>query len=63
MRYGLFKSEPDTWGWNHQVARGEQGEEGDGVRNYQARNFMQKWHWEIGVFATIHKNKKRLSVW
>ena len=41
MRYWLFKSEPYTWGWDHQVARGEQGEEWDGVRNYQARNFMQ----------------------
>ena len=41
MRYWLFKSEPYTWGWDHQDARGEQGEEWDGVRNYQARNFMQ----------------------
>lgn len=41
MRYWLFKSEPNTWGWDDQVARGDAGEEWDGVRNYQARNFMR----------------------
>ena len=42
MRYWLFKSEPNTWGWDKQVARGDKGEEWDGVRNYQARNFMRE---------------------
>jgi len=41
MQYWLFKSEPNTWSWDQQVARGEQGEEWDGVRNYQARNNMR----------------------
>jgi predicted RNA-binding protein with PUA-like domain len=41
MRYWLFKSEPSTWGWNHQVAKGDAGQEWDGVRNYQARNHMR----------------------
>lgn len=41
MRYWLFKSEPATWSWDDQVARGDAGEEWDGVRNYQARNFMR----------------------
>ena len=41
MTYWLFKSEPDTWGWNHQIAKGEAGEEWHGVRNYQARNYMR----------------------
>ena len=40
MRYWLFKSEPNTWSWEDQVAKGDAGEEWDGVRNYQARNFM-----------------------
>ncbi|MBO6885749.1 MAG: EVE domain-containing protein [Marivita sp.] len=40
MRYWLFKSEPSTWSWDDQVAKGDAGEEWDGVRNYQARNFM-----------------------
>lgn len=41
MSFWLFKSEPDVWGWNHQVAKGELGEEWHGVRNYQARNNMR----------------------
>jgi len=41
MAYWLFKSEPDAWSWDQQVARGETGEEWTGVRNYQARNNMR----------------------
>lgn len=41
MQYWLFKSEPATWSWDDQVARGDAGEEWDGVRNYQARNNMR----------------------
>ncbi|NRB00322.1 MAG: EVE domain-containing protein [Rhodobacteraceae bacterium] len=41
MQYWLFKSEPSTWSWEDQVAKGEAGEEWDGVRNYQARNNMR----------------------
>ena len=41
MAYWLFKSEPNTWGWNQQVAKGDAGEEWDGVRNHQARNNMR----------------------
>ncbi len=40
MAYWLFKSEPNTWGWDDQVAAGDAGAEWDGVRNYQARNNM-----------------------
>jgi predicted RNA-binding protein with PUA-like domain len=41
MQYWLFKSEPNTWSWDQQVAKGDAGEEWDGVRNYQARNNMR----------------------
>jgi len=41
MAYWLFKSEPDAFSWEDLVARGESGEEWDGVRNYQARNNMR----------------------
>ncbi|WP_054783617.1 EVE domain-containing protein [Pseudovibrio denitrificans] len=41
MQYWLFKSEPNKWSWDQQKAKGEEGEEWDGVRNYQARNFMR----------------------
>ena len=42
MAKWLFKSEPNTWGWDQQVAKGDIGEEWDGIRNYQARNFMRQ---------------------
>ncbi len=42
MRYWLFKSEPSVWSWDDQVAKGKVGEPWDGVRNYQARNFMRE---------------------
>lgn len=41
MAYWLFKSEAETWSWDDQVARGDAGQEWDGVRNYQARNNMR----------------------
>ena len=41
MAYWLFKSEPHTWSWADQVAKGDAGEEWHGVRNYQARNNMR----------------------
>ena len=41
MACWLFKSEPDVWGWPHQLARGDRGEEWHGVRSYQARNNMR----------------------
>jgi predicted RNA-binding protein with PUA-like domain len=41
MAYWLMKSEPDVFGWPHQVALGDKGGEWHGVRNYQARNNMR----------------------
>ncbi|MDF3607682.1 EVE domain-containing protein [Paracoccus sp. DMF-8] len=41
MRYWLFKSEPDVFSFDDLVAKGDAGEEWDGVRNYQARNNMR----------------------
>ena len=41
MNFWLFKSEPDAWSWDQQVAKGAEGEEWHGVRNYQARNNMR----------------------
>ena len=42
MAYWLFKSEPSTWSWEDQQAKGDAGEEWDGVRNYHARNMMRE---------------------
>jgi len=61
MRYWLFKSEPSTWGWDDQTAKGEAGEEWDGVRNYQARNFMREMTvGDLGFF--YHSQKERAVV-
>ncbi|OCX61615.1 ubiquinol-cytochrome C reductase [Thioclava sp. SK-1] len=42
MRYWLFKSEPNKFPWEDLVAKGDAGEEWDGIRNYQARNNMRE---------------------
>jgi predicted RNA-binding protein with PUA-like domain len=61
MAYWLFKSEPDTWGWTDQVAKGDLGEEWNGVRNYQARNNMRAMQiGDRGFF--YHSNKERAIV-
>ncbi len=55
MQYWLFKSEPDTWSWDDQVAKGAAGEEWHGVRNYQARNNMRAMRLgDLGFF--YHSN-------
>ncbi|MCT2539593.1 EVE domain-containing protein [Sedimentimonas flavescens] len=41
MAYWLFKSEPNKFSWDDLVAKGDAGEEWDGVRNYLARNNMR----------------------
>ena len=41
MAYWLFKSEPFKFSWEMLKAKGEAGEQWDGVRNYQARNNMR----------------------
>jgi predicted RNA-binding protein with PUA-like domain len=60
MAYWLFKTEPGTWGWDDQVAKGDAGEEWDGVRNYQARNNMREMKLgDLGFF--YHSvNEKRI---
>ena len=40
MNYWLLKSEPDAWSWEDQVKEG--ASMWDGVRNYQARNYLMK---------------------
>ena len=41
MAFWLFKTEPASWSWDQQKAKGDAGQEWDGVRNYQARNHMR----------------------
>jgi predicted RNA-binding protein with PUA-like domain len=63
MRYWLFKSEPSTWSWDDQVAKGAAGEEWDGVRNYQARNFMREMTLgDLGFFYHSQKDREIVGI-
>ena len=63
MAYWLFKSEPDAWSWDKQVAKGDAGEEWDGVRNYQARNFMRQMAiGDLGFFYHSQKDKAVVGI-
>lgn len=41
MAYWLLKTEPETFGWEHQVKRGAKGEPWSGVRNFTARDNLR----------------------
>ena len=60
MAYWLFKSEPDVWGWDAQVAKGDAGEEWNGVRNYQARNNMRAM--ELGDKGFFYHSRTGLEI-
>ena len=60
MAYWLFKSEPFKWSWEQQKKAGKKGTEWDGVRNYQARNFMRDM--KIGDKAFFYHSNKGLEV-
>jgi len=60
MKYWLFKSEPFKWSWDQQKAKGQAGEEWDGIRNYQARNNMRAM--EIGDRGFFYHSNKGLDV-
>jgi predicted RNA-binding protein with PUA-like domain len=63
LQYWLFKSEPSTWSWDQQVAKGDIGEEWDGVRNYQARNFMLQMNiGDLGFFYHSQKDKEIVGI-
>ena len=63
MNFWLFKSEPSAFSWDDQVARGEKGEEWDGVRNYQARNVMRQMAvGDLGFFYHSQKDKAVVGI-
>ena len=63
MRYWLYKSEPATWSWDQQKAKGEAGEEWTGVRNYQARNFMREMSiGDRGFFYHSNEGKEVVGI-
>jgi predicted RNA-binding protein with PUA-like domain len=61
--YWLFKSEPDKWSWDMQKAKGAEGEQWDGVRNYQARNNMQAMRvGDLGFFYHSNEGKEIVGI-
>lgn len=63
MAYWLFKSEPDVFGWDALVAKGDQGEQWDGVRNYQARNNMRAMQvGDLGLFYHSNIGKEAVGI-
>jgi predicted RNA-binding protein with PUA-like domain len=63
MAKWLFKSEPDVWGWDMQVAKGDVGEEWNGVRNYQARNNMRAMKiGDLGFFYHSNIGKEIVGI-
>ncbi len=59
-KYWLFKSEPFKWSWEMQKAKGEAGEEWDGIRNYLARNNMREM--KLGDKAFFYHSNEGLEV-
>ena len=41
MAHWLYKSEPEVWSWDDQVAKGDEGTYWDGVRNHLANKHMK----------------------
>ena len=58
MNYWLMKSEPDVFSFEDLKARPKQTEPWDGVRNYQARNFMRDAMKVGDLILFYHSNTK-----
>ena len=56
MAYWLVKSEPSSWSWDQQVAKGAKGEAWTGVRNFTARQNLVKMKKGDSVFF-YHSNE------
>jgi predicted RNA-binding protein with PUA-like domain len=58
MSYWLMKSEPDVFGWDDLIAKGVSP--WDGVRNYQARNFLRDM--AVGDQAFFYHSRTGLEI-
>src|SRR5262245_40252566 len=61
MAYWLVKSEPDDWSWAEQVAKGREGAEWNGIRNFSARNHLRAMKKGEQAFF-YHTGKERAVV-
>ncbi len=62
MAFWLFKTEPDVFGIDDLKARGARGECWDGVRNYQARNFLRDQVARSDQVMIYHSSCDRVGV-
>ena len=61
MAYWLLKSEPDDWSWAEQVAKGREGAEWTGIRNFSAQNHLRAMKKGERAFF-YHTGKERAVV-
>jgi predicted RNA-binding protein with PUA-like domain len=61
MAYWLLKSEPDDWSWAEQVAKGREGAEWTGIRNFSAQNHLRAMKKGEQAFF-YHTGKERAIV-
>jgi len=61
MAHWLLKSEPDDWSWTEQVAKGREGAEWTGIRNYSAQNNLRAMKKGEQAFF-YHTGKERAIV-
>ena len=62
MNYWLMKSEPDVFGIDDLMSRKNRTEHWDGVRNYQARNFMRDQMKKGDQVFFYHSNCKQPGI-
>lgn len=60
MAYWLMKSEPGEWSWDDQLAKAPESEEWDGIRNFQARNYMREMRIGDRVFFYHSQTEKAI---
>ena len=61
MAHWLLKSEPDDWSWAEQVAKGRDGAEWTGIRNFSAQNHLRAMKKDEQAFF-YHTGKERAIV-
>ncbi len=61
MAHWLLKSEPDDWSWVEQVAKGRDGAEWTGIRNFSAQRHLRTMKMGEQAFF-YHTGKERAIV-
>jgi len=61
MAHWLLKSEPDDWSWTEQVAKGRDGAEWTGIRNFSAQKHLRAMKKGERAFF-YHTGKERAVV-